>query len=398
MMTRTGPSNSRTLDLHSTGWAPFLLLVVGFVIYDLASYRAPSVVGLAFVALIAGAIVSVGLVNLRLGLISFTVALVLADDISRIDPVSGTLASILTIAIGGVAVGNLIAVMLILLALVLGALWFSRNPRALRIHRVDACILGILATYFLATVHAYPHWFDNPRGVINDLNLPIMLTGLYYLTRWAVKSPDHAVLVWKMMLAVCAAKAVGWLLYFLLGIGFAYGTTLKVSNESGRVILILVFAWGLVLQERRCPVPQRERLLGLIWVAASGIGLLVQSQRGPWLMAAFAFAVLLVFGNLRAKVRWLLAGGVGLIVTFAAVSYWLPDAFNTIQFHASTLRFWDSQNLESSTSTVIRVYEFKNINAQMLDHHNVILGEGPGATFSDNYHQFPFAIFPGDYT
>ena len=382
----------------STGWKVFALLVLAYLAYDFISYQLPPMVGTLFVVAIVGAVVVVGLVNLRWALGLFLVALIFADDISRVDPVSGTLSSILTISAGGVAVGNLIALALIALALLFGVVRLSQRPAVPPIHRIDACMLAILAVYAVATLHAYPMWFRNPRGVVNDLNLPIMLAGIYFLTRWTADTPGRIVLLWKLLLAVCAAKAVGWLLYFLLGIGFEFGKTLKVSNESGRVILILVFAWAFVVQQGDCPVRRRERILAAAWIAAAGIGLLIQAQRGPWLMTAFAFIVLLMFGRLRDKLRWLLAGVIGLIVTFAAVSYWMPDAFDTIRFHASSLRFWEQEQLESSTSTVIRIYEFKNIHAQMADHDNLILGEGPGATFSDNYHQFPFGIFPGDYT
>lgn len=393
----TPPSPERDLELTSTGWIPFALLVLVYFAYDFVSYQLSPTVGLAFVAVMAAGVVLVGLASVRLALGLFMVALIFADDISRVDPVSGTLESIFAVSLGGVAVGNLVAIALIALALFFAVLRLARAPRN-PFHRVDACILGILAIYTLATLHAYPMWFRNPRGVINDLNLPIMLAGIYFITRWTNDSPERLTLAWKWLIAACAAKAVGWLVYFLLGIGFEFGKTLKVSNESGRVILILVFAWALVLQEADCPVRRRERFLGYLWIAAAGIGVLIQSQRGPWLMTAFAFLVLLVFGRTRDKVRWLLAGAVGLIFTFAAVSYWMPDAFDTIRFHASTLRIWDRQNLESSTSTVIRIYEFRNIHAQMVDRQNLVLGEGPGATFSDNYHQFPFGIFPGDYT
>jgi hypothetical protein len=48
---------------------------------------------------------------------------------------------------------------------------------------------------------------------------------------------------------------------------------------------------------------------------------------------------------------------------------------------------------------VVRVYELRNIAAQIADHGNLLLGDGPGAKFSDAYYPFPFGLREGaDYT
>jgi hypothetical protein len=378
-------------------WAWLLLLIPLYFVHDYVSYESgTSFTGLIVYALIA-VIALVGVINLKLAFLLFTITLVFADDISRHHPSGSYLQSMLTISVGGVAVANILALSLVLLSVLFWALTFSRTVRRPRLSRPDLCILSIGLIYTLATLNGFRWWFINPRGVLNDLNLPIMLLGLYLVARWTLTTRAEVRWFWNLLLTACGAKTAGLLIYFLIGEGFEFGSTLKVSQESGRVILVLVFAWGLVLQDRELPARYQERVLGLFLMTAAGVSLLVQSQRGPWLMTAFAFMVLLFLGRSQHKVRWVTTGAVAVIMTFAAVTYWMPDAFHTIRYHASTLRFWETADFEKSPSTVVRMYEFKNIHAQLADKNDLILGAGPGATFSDKYYEIPFGVSTDEY-
>ena len=115
-------------------------------------------------------------------------------------------------------------------------------------------------------------------------------------------------------------------------------------------------------------------------------------------MAGFACSVLLLMGRFRDKLRWALLGSVCAIGLVSIAVSIRPDLFRVIGHFAYSLKFWEEGAVTSSHSTMVRVYEFRNIHAQLVDHNNLILGEGPGSSFSDRYHPIPFGLTEGDYS
>ena len=378
---------------------PYGFLIIAYVVYDYVSYTLPQSYAVPITVSGAVLICLVAALNLRGGILLFSIALVFADDISRLDPQGGRLTSILTVPVAGIAVGNLVAIVITGLALIFALLEWSRRPRYLPpLTYEDRCILVILVVYLLATLHGMRWWISNPRGVLNDLNLPFMLLGLYFVSRYSLRDFSQVRRLIMVLVLAIAAKATVWSIFFVLGIGFEFGTTIKVSNESGRILLVLLFAFGLIIQERGLGFGFSSRMLGLIMAAIAAFNLLVQAQRGPWLAAALALAVLMVLGRVGDKLRWAMSFSLAAIVVVAIILQLKPDVFDTLRYHASTLQFWNTQSAFSSQSTQIRLYEFRNINAQLWNRNNLLLGEGPGSVFSDNYHPIPFGLQAGDYT
>jgi len=377
----------------------FGILVVLFLAYDYCSYRLPPAVGRIFVLCHAGAILCVALVRVRWGLLFVLVSLIFADDIPRIaDAVGGaSLHSLLTVPVAGVAAGNYAVFGVCAIgAFVLLVRW-SQHPRPPKLRQADVCILGILSLYVVAVLHGLPWVFSNFRGFLNDLNFPIMAGGLYLITRAYVDTPEKLARFWTALFMAAAVKTVVWAVWFLLGIGATIGTRLRVSTESGRVLLVFVLAYGLILQDKRLVACRRQRLLAVFVTIAAAFNLLFDGSRGPWVMSAYALAVLLALGRVRSKVRWFIVGC--LSAALVAVGLWWvrPETYAAVGYFWSTLKFWEEGNIARSHSTMVRVYEFKNIHEQLVDHDNLILGEGPGSLFSDRYHPFPFGLQENDF-
>jgi hypothetical protein len=107
---------------------------------------------------------------------------------------------------------------------------------------------------------------------------------------------------------------------------------------------------------------------------------------------------LFVLGDVRQKLRWTVLALLCLLGAAAVVGWFRPETFGTLGKFADTLRFWEEGRVSSSHSTMVRVYEYKNIHAQLAAHGNSVLGDGPGAVFTDEYHPFPFGLEEYDYT
>jgi hypothetical protein len=378
-------------------WKPYAVLLAVFLALDSIAYNAPAALGQA-VAMTASALVLVlALGRVDLGGLVFLILVILADDISRLDPLE-TPVNLLTAPIAGVAVVNLVALAYIALATLFAAIAWANKPQFFRLTLTDIAVIAIAGAYTLALLHGLPAALGNPRGAINDLNLPIMVCGFYFIVRIHANTPERRLQLWRWLVAAMSVKATIWACWFAVGLGFAFGDTIKVSNESGRVLLVLILIWGLILQSASLKLPARDRIAGLVLTAAAGINILVQSQRSIWLMAGFGVAMLLLLGSPRDKLRWIVGAGVMAAVIVFAVLVFKPDAFLTIGYHARTLAFWAPDKQVYNTSIVIRVHEFQNIHATLVDHRNLILGEGPGSVFTDEYHPIPFALTTGDFT
>ncbi|MBI4558233.1 MAG: hypothetical protein HY706_11680 [Candidatus Hydrogenedentes bacterium] len=373
-----------------------MLMAAVFVVYDYCAYFFPGTVALALTYFHSAAIFVVTLWDVGYGLLFLILSIVLADDISRFGPDSMPY-NLLTVPVAGIAVGNFVVLGAIALAMFFALLRWANKPKAIRMLRTDALALAIPGIYLVATVHGLASVWANPRGAINDLNLPLMSCGLYFAVRMSLCREDKLIALWNLLMLAVAAKALVWTAWFALGLGVEFGTSLAVATESGRVLLVLLIAYGLVLQEGEAPVMRRERVLGLIVAILAGIDILVHATRMAWLETAVVCVTLLLLGRFADKVRWALLGGVCAGAVLAGVLLLRPGAFETVGHFAGTLRVWDPTMAAASHSTMVRVHEFRNIHAQMAHNSNLILGEGPGSRFTDRYHPFPFGLTETDY-
>jgi len=391
------PGNDRRIPFPI---APLCLLTAFFVAYDACSYFAPANVGLALTLLHAAVLIAIGLIDIRWGTCLLLASVVLADDISRLDPYGGYegLTNLMTLSVGGVAIGNPVALAMVGIGVFVAFVRWPQRDGPVRFTLADLCMAGVVAAFTLGALHGWRAVTGNPRSALNDLNLPIMTTGLYVLVRLHTGNTRDLMRLWNAIILATAAKSIVWLSFAFLGVGLEFGTTLRVGYDSGSTLFVLLIAYGPLLQQRTYPMRRAERWAALACATAAGGLVLITAGRMNWIFTAYALFTLVAFGRLRDKVRWLMLGGVGIAVMVVLLLQVLPFMFQTLSALAGTLQFWDVNKLAESHSNVVRIYEFKNIHAQLLNHDNLILGDGPGSTFTDKYYPWPDTSTEGDFS
>jgi len=377
----------------------WILLALAFWGYDSVCYLLPAPVGTVLAFMLGAAILGLSAVNFVRGLNFFLVVLIFSDDISRMDPMGGAAgaANMLTVSLQGVALSNFLAIALLVIGLLTGLMGHTNRKQAFGWVALDGCVAGILILYLAAVVHGLGWLFSNPRGALNDLNLPLMLCGFYFIVRLHATCIGALVRLWHTIFLAMAAKTLVWAIWLVLGIGVEFGTSLRVSFESGRVLLVFVFLVGLVLQNRSLHLSVRARGTSLIISMTAALNLLMNASRGPWLMSLYGLGCLFAFGRVQDKILWVVVGCFCVVIVAGGLLIFNPSAYETIGHFADTLKVWDPERVASSHSTMVRAYGLLNIHAQLKDDGKLLLGEGPGSLFTDGYRPFPFPLHAGDY-
>lgn len=375
-------------------------VTAGYVIYDYICYFAPPSQAVAFAYAQCAVILFLGIVNIRWGVYGFLVCLIFADEISRnlweYTGDSGVI-SFLTVSAGGVALANVAAMALIGVALAVAVLRYVERPRPFRVHVGDWAVIAIAGLFALATVHGFKNAWGNPRLAMNHLNLPIMLAGLYLVVRIFFTEEDQVFRLWRMLLVATSAKIIGWTGLAMLGQGSMFGTTLRVGFGAVWTLFVLVLLMGVILVIHGRGIAKMDRLAAAALILMAGTLLLISAGRMLWLLTAFGLLVLVVLDRMRSKMLVLGVGALCAVGVVYFVAFLGESMFETIGSMASTLKIWESHSVTTSHSTMVRAYEFRNIHAQLADHNNLLLGDGPGSTFTDRYHPFPFGLSDGDY-
>lgn len=372
-----------------------------FLALDIVAYHFPDGIAFAVVLLQAAVIVFAAILNARMGLLFLTVSVLLAEDISRYREAAEAygFTTLMSAPLLGVALGNWAALAVIAITLFFGLLRWLDKQETLRFTGPDYAMMGVLLIYVVASIHGYRHLLHSPRTALNDLNLPLMAAGLFLAVRVRFREPAALMRLFQCIIAATAAKAVVWTVYYFLDMGQEIGFSVWTSLESGRPLVVLLLLFGLVLQQRhlRLRPGQRAFALGIVLIAA--FNLLVHITRMAWIEAAYGGLVLLILGRIGDKARWILAGALAAVVVIGIVLVARPDALYTIGYFASTLDVTDPDKVLGSHSTMVRIYEFRNITAQLWHNGRLLFGEGPGSSFTDSYYPFPVGLDPmSDYT
>ncbi len=370
-----------------------------YLVYDAVCYTMP---GPATVLAYAqcGLILAVAVVNLRWGVYSFIVSVIFADEISRylweFTGDSGV-TNFLTVSVGGVALSNLVAVGLMAIAVALSILRFTHAPKRLRLLPADWAMVAVGLVYLVASLHGFRSLLTEPRLAVNHLNLPLMLLGLYFIVRIFFNEPVLAFHFWRVALLAMAVKVLGWTLLAFTGEGSLFGTTLRVGFGAGWNLFVFVFLLGTIFVIHGNAFRLLDRLIAAGLAILAGGLLLVNAGRMLWVFSALGLLILVLVDRARAKLYMLGFSGLCAIAIVFLVTLLGEAMFDTIASMANTLKVWERHEMEASHSTMVRVYEFRNIHAQLVDHNNLLLGDGPGSTFTDLYHPFPFGLDRGDY-
>ena len=375
-------------------------MVLLFLLVDGLSYYAPNRLAAAVTMGGAAALLITAFVHIRTALMVFIVWLVLSDDISRRAPIEGDagLVSLLTLPVAGVAMVNLLALGLVAIAVFVALARWARFPRTFPVLLPDVAVAGIVLIYLLATLLGIEAVRENPRGALNSWNLPLMTAGLYTafrVTPWPGTSLQR---LWTALLLAIAAKAFIWCVYFALGIGVPFGGTVRVGFESGRVLFVLLVAAACAAWVLREPKLPTVRILLAAFALFAGFNIFVHAGRMEWLFAGLAIVLVWFFSPARGKIRIALGVGAIGLAGFGLIASYNPAVISTLSYFASTLAFWDEELVTASRSTMVRVYEFANIRAELEESGRMAFGLGPGGTFTDRHHPFPFDLTADDYS
>lgn len=371
---------------------------IAFLAVDITSYFLPPIIGVAFALAVSLSIIVIAPISVYRSLICMIAILILSDDLGRGSSLSpgAEPTSILTVSIASISLINFVTLWIIGIGFLVAVLRWSRRPKIGMPSPVAMALIAIGALYIVGTIHGVSSVIANPRGALNDLSLPLMSLGLACILRQNLNKRQLMTL-WGVLLSAMAAKALVWPLYFALGIGAEHGSTLRPSNESGRILLVLLLSFGFVMQSGAVHSTYRQKLLSILIAGASAFIIFITGSRGTWLAAIVASTILWLFSKVADKLK------VSVLITLVAAGIILgiqtlrPDTFRTLKYFAGTIKFWENEGMGYSESNLVRIYEFKNIHAQLVDNRNLFLGEGPGSTFSDAYHQFPMPLRESDY-
>ncbi len=379
------------------GFSAYIAVCTLFLVYDTMSYQLPPRIAVAWVVFQVAVLLALAVWNVRLALMVFLVLFIFCDDIPRDFNLGGQVHNLTTLPLLGVTLGNWVALALSACAVVVAVVRLGYDRLPVRPVLMDAFAGMILLVYALATLHGFNLVLDAPRDVLSDLNTPVMLLSLYIAVRLTFYTQAHSDTLWRVLMLAGGAKALVWMTWALLGMGEEFGTTQRVGLDSGHILFVLVLTYGLLLQLGPLAAGWRDRAMGMVLVMATGGVLFTMAGRMGWLFGMVGLVTAFVMGDLRDRLRLTVLGLAGGAVVFFALLQVTPDMMQTIGGMAGTLKFWDWQQVEASRSTLVRVYEFRNIHAQLVTHDNLILGDGPGATFTDRYHPFPFQLMGVDY-
>jgi len=377
-----------------------MLLVALCLFIDLQSYSIPKEFGIGVTALHCAILLALALVDVRWAVAALLVSLVLADDISRVSPLGMTKPmNFMTVSIRGVAAVNYVSCTIIIIGILLPLFRYLRRPGRLRFLASDYCVLAIGGIYTLAALHGWPSLLAHPRAALNQANLPIMVCGLYLVVRLHVRTQGQMLTLWYALVWALAAKSLVGLGFAGLGIGAMFGQTLRVGHGMVMSLLTIPLTYGIILQLDDIPMKRHERMLALVCALAAGVIVLITAGRMTWLFSIYGLVLvgLLSRGTLTLRPRAILLSGACVTLILVALLRVTPSMFVTITGTTSTLDLRNPAGVLASNSIHARVYEFKNIAAELRADRNQILGQGLGSSFSDRYHPFPFEIGPSDY-
>lgn len=398
-MAKHEPETGQTLTFP---WQGLIIAFALALFFDWQSYFANQGLAQAIAYAHGALLLLLAASNLRLAMNAFVFSAVLVDDISRFSFSQAAspdrLINIATVSIQGITLINYIALGLFLAALTQAARENMHGTKTPKLFAPDWCVAGVAAVYAISALHGYHNLLNHFRVALNHLNMPIMLCLFYAAIRLHYRRTEQIAPLWNCLLLPIAAKAILWTIFALLGIGTMFGTTIRVGFGITLLLFVLLLAYALTLQNRRINMPPLDAYLVIIAAVAGAEILLITAGRMSWIFASFAILVVLVLAWRALNSKRIAAMLVCLAVLNLAVMQVAPKMFTTMGSMAGSLNFLDPNQITGSHSTLIRVYEFKNIHAELKQERNLILGKGPGGHFTDRIHPFPIHLRDADYS
>jgi hypothetical protein len=380
----------------------FLLFVSAYLFIDFISYKAGYAGGIIN-ALILLVIFVISLCNLKKAFVLLLPFIILSDDLSK-NIYSGEkdFFSILNYSFGSLPVFHFFTYFLLLLlaSVFIYRFIFNKNT-SFRIPKfIGRSVFYLILLYLTAALIGLPNIFSFSRAYISDLS-PLLYLGTFFgLTALIIKDKkDLNLFVWLILLAI-GAKSFVWFTQYVIGTGYHWGTALRVTFESGKVLqILLIFTFSaLLIASKKRKITARN--LFYFFMAFIGFfNLFVFAGRMAWMATFVGFLMFLTFLSTKTRIKALISGIIIVAVTAGSAYLIRPEAFKVFELMARTIpETFSGKISEENHSSSVRFLEAVNIWGKLTDNNNLLWGDGLGGSFDFKYLTPPFAFEKGDYS
>ncbi len=320
--------------------------------------------------------------------------MIFADDISKFNPLmlGGTtdLHSIWTFKI----IGMTFPYFFILSVLISIYIRVILSNSVYKITKIDKAMFFLLVTYLIGLFSGlYQKASSVPKYAISDFAPVVVIFAIYFYIRFFFQNKKTLSKIIEIIYISIGVKAFMGVIFFLSGYGTQFGTTIRVSLESGRVFYIFSFFYALlsILYRHR----KKDMLLHLLIGISSIFLVITYSGRMEWIFT-FIGIIIIYFSTQKAIRTKVVSLSFSLIAAIIFLLF-LSGKTQTIFHRFSTLKRFTISSVGGETSTGTRIVEIINIWQKLRYENKMLFGAGMGNWFTDKYFRFPWPLGPADY-
>lgn len=380
----------------------FLFFVLAYLFIDFISYKAGAEGGIINAAILI-IILVVSVFDIKKAFFALVPFVILSDDLSK-HVYSGEkdFFSVLNYSLGSLPIFHIFTYLLLFLLLGVLIYKFTFNKTNLfRVPRfIGRSVFYLIMLYSAAAIIGLLNLFLFPRAYISDLS-PLLYLGTFFgLTAWLIKDKkDLNIFIWLILLTV-SAKSFVWFVQYLIGTGYNWGTALRVTFESGKVLqIMLIFIFSAMLINNKDKGYTARRFFYLSAAFIGFFNLFVFAGRMAWVAIFVGFIIFLTFFSAKIKKKALISAVLISVFTFTGAYLIRPDAFKVFELMAKTIPATFSGKIsEENHSSSVRFLEAVNISKKLIERKSLLWGEGLGAWFDFKYRTPPFLLTKGDYS
>ncbi len=379
----------------------FLFFVLAYIFIDFISYRAGASGGILNAAILL-VILIYALFDIKKAFFALLPFVILSDDLSK-NIYSGEkdFFSVLNFSFGSIPIFHFFTYLLLflILAVLIYKLIFNKN-NSFRISKfIGRSVFYLILLYSAAAAIGLPNIFLFPRAYISDLS-PLLYLGTFFgLTATVIKDKkDLNMFIWILLLAI-SAKSFVWFVQYLIGAGYNWGTALRVTYESGKVLqILLIFVFSALLINNENKGLTAKKFFYFLLAFIGFFNLFVFAGRMAWVTTFIGFLIFLSFLPAKLKRKALISAVLVTALTFTGAYLVRPEAFKVFEIMAKTIpETFSGKISDENHSSSVRILEAVNISKKLTERKTFLWGEGLGASFDFKYRTPPFSLTKGDY-
>lgn len=383
-------------------WKKTLLFVLMYLFIDLLTYNA-GITGMYAGILIVISLIGLCFFNIKSAFFFMIPVFIFSDDISRIDPYNDiSFNSILNIKLLGLPVSHYLTftIFAILLAEYLYKLIFKKVYKVKINPLIGKYFFVFIMLYFFMAISGIQNLPSHFRYYINDLS-PIFYTGTYFwLTLRLINSKQDLNKIFWLLILALAAKNIVWFFEYFMGIGYEFGTTLRVMSESGKVlsVLLIYFPLAALIFKNKEKYFNNIKIFSVFMLIFAFFNIFAYASRGTWIYALIGFFVFLTFLPKVKRLKVFVSGIILAAVIITSTFIIKPQARSVYSYLTKTIvTTFTGEVSEFNHSSAVRLFEGLNIYAKLKKNKTILTGHGAGAWFDYSYARFPFPFTSGDY-